>query len=224
MAKDKKEKKKIKPTKLEKWFNFMHRAVKLLFPFFHFKYYGEKIPFDGGPYIIVGNHHSLLDVIPIALTIKEPVHFIAKNELWKGGLMKKFVVKCECIPVSRDGNDSSALIKSLRYLKNGESVAIFPEGTRNKSDQRFLPFKSGAAAISIMSKRPIVPVVQIRKIRFMRKEYIYYGKPVEFTEFYGKKPTEADIAACDQKLLDEMNAIYEKLTEIVTAKKKRRAK
>ena len=107
---NKQEKTKKKRTKLEKWFTFMHRAHHLLRPLFPYKKHGHTQPFNEGTYIIVGNHRSLFDVIPAALTTDRPVHFIAKKELWNKGLMKKFVIKCECIPVSRDGGDVRAIM------------------------------------------------------------------------------------------------------------------
>lgn len=216
------EKKKL--TKFEKWFRFMHRAKRVLYPFFPYKKHGHKQPYDDRNYIFVGNHYSLLDVIILAVATTKPVHFIAKKELWKKGLMKKFVIKCECIPVSRDGTDVKAIMQAMKYLKNGENIVIFPEGTRNKSKEPFLPFKSGAAALSIKTKTPIVPVVQIIKLRFARKAHAYYGEPIEFSEYYDKRLTEEDIAKCDEVLREEMLKLRETLAAELDKKGKKKNK
>ncbi len=220
--KDKKVKRKL--TKYEKWFRFMHRThhiVKIVYPY---KKHGHTQPFNDRAYIFVGNHRSLLDVIPAAVATDKPVHFMAKKELWNKGLMKKFVIKCQCIPVNRDGNDVRAIMTAMKYLKNGESVVIFPEGTRNKTKEVFLPFKSGAAALSIKTKTPIVPVIGLKKIRAFRRHHIMYGEPFELTEYYDKKLTEEDIAEADEKLRLHMLELYNRLNDERTKKRKKAKK
>lgn len=212
-----KEKKKL--NKFEKWFRFMHRAEKLVYRvWFPYKKYGHTQPYNDRAYIIVGNHLSIFDVVLTAVATDKPVHFMAKKSLFEKGLSKKFVNKCQCIPVNRDGNDLKAVMQAMKYLKNGETVVIFPEGTRNKTQEMFLPFKSGAAALSIKTKTPIIPVVQVRKIKFLRRSHVIYGEPFEFTEFYGKKLTEEDIAVCDGILREKMAELYERLKQITTKK------
>ncbi len=202
----------------------MHRFVNVVYrPFYPFKKYGHTEPYDDRAYIIVGNHYSLFDVVFAGIATTKPVHFMAKKDLFKKGLMKKFVLKCQCIPVNRDGTDVKAIMQAMKYLKNGESIAIYPEGTRNRTKEVFLPFKSGAAALSVKTKTPIVPVVQIKKIRFLKCSHVIYGEPIEFTEYYDKPLTEEDIKACDDILRNKMLELYDKLTEL-TAKKKNKNK
>lgn len=215
-------KQKIKLNKFEKWFRTLRRFAWVLYrPFFPFKVHGHILPFDNGPYIFVGNHFSLCDVVFGAIAINKPVHFIAKKELFEKGLMKKFVLKCQCIPVNRDGTDVKAVMQAMRYLKGGESVVIYPEGTRNKSNEIFLPFKGGAATISIKTKTPIVPFVQVKKVKFLRRAHVIYGEPIEFSEYYGKRLTEEDIQKCEDELREKMLELYYNLKEI-TSKKKRK--
>lgn len=206
--------KKVKLTKYEKWFRSMHRWERVLYRVLYpYKRIGHTQKYDDKAYIFVGNHLSLFDVIYSAMATTKPVHFLAKKDLFEKGRMKKFVTKCQCIPVSRDGNDVKAIMQAIKYLKNGESIAIYPEGTRNKTNEIFLPFKSGAAAISIKTKTPIVPIVHLNKIRLFKREYVLYGDPIEFSEFYDKKLTEEDIAACDEKLRNLMLDMYYKLAK-----------
>lgn len=216
----KKEKKKL--TDFEKWFRFMHRAKHFLFtPFFPFKTHKPDKPYEDRPYIIIGNHLSALDVVFAAMATKKPVHFMAKKELFEKGLMKKFVTKCECIPVYRDGNDMNGVLKAMKYLKNGESIVIFPEGKRNKTNEKLLPFKSGATALAIKTKTPIIPFVQVKKIRFLKMAHALYGEPIEFTEYYGKKLTEEDIKACDEILREKILELYDRLSDMLSKKKKK---
>ena len=215
-------KQKVKLNELEKWFRFLHCFVKyfyrLIFPY---KRHGHTAPYDDRTYIFVGNHLSNHDVLVLAIATTKPVHFIAKKELFEKGLMKKFVTKCQCIPVNRDGTDVKVIMQAMKYLKGGESIAIYPEGARNRTNEIFLPFKSGATALSIKTKTPIVPVMQVRKIKFLKCSHILYGEPIEFSEYYDKKLTEEDIKKCDDALREKMLELYYQLKEMTSKKGKK---
>lgn len=213
--------KKPKLTKIEKWFRTMRRFHAVFMrPFFPYKKLGHTEKFNDRAYIIVGNHKSVLDVVPAAICTDRPVHYMAKKELTEKKLGRWFTKKCECIIVSRDGSDARALMQAMRYLKNGESVCVFPEGTRNKTDEIFLPFKSGAAALAIKTKTPIVLMIQYTKIKAFKKSYFFYNEPFEFTEYYDKKLTEENIKEADEKLKARMLEIYNDLGARIENKKK----
>ena len=215
----KKEKQKL--NAVSKWFKTLRRLERLFYrPLFPYKKHGHTEPYTDRPYIFVGNHLSVLDVVFPAVSTDRPVHYIAKNSLFRKGLMKKFVTKCECIPVNRDGSDVKAVMQAMKYLKIGECIAIFPEGTRNKTKETFLPLKSGATAISIKTKTPIIPMVQIKKIRFLHKAHVLIGEPLEFTEYYGKRLTDEDIKICDDILLNKLSEMHAQLTDMLSKKKK----
>lgn len=227
----KKEKNKKKLTKYEKWFRFLHFFARHVYrPFFPYKRYGHTEMHDDRAYIFVGNHYSVLDVAPVALATTKPLHFMAKSSLFEKGFMKWFCTKCQAIKVNRDGTDYKAIMEAIRYLKNGEHLVIFPEGTRNKNKitdingEIFLPFKSGATAISIKTKTPIIPVMQVKKLRFLRKARIYYGAPIEFTEYYDKRLTEEDIEKCDVLLREKMRELYIEFYNMLNFKKKSKQK
>lgn len=224
MSEQKQEKSpKKKLTKVEKWFRTMRRFYKFIARIFvPFKRLGHTEQFNDRAYIYVGNHRSILDVAPVAISLDKPVHFIAKKELAQNRIGKWFTTKCECILVNRDGSDVRAVILAMKYLKNGESVCIFPEGTRNTTDEIFLPFKSGAAALSIRTKTPIIMMIQRYKAGFFKRNYVYYSEPFEFTEYYDMKPTEEDLKAADEKLREKMLDIYYQLDEMLKNKKKRK--
>ncbi|MDE6504299.1 MAG: 1-acyl-sn-glycerol-3-phosphate acyltransferase [Clostridia bacterium] len=217
----KKEKKKL--TKLEKWFRFMRRFYKYVArPFLPYKAYGHTDKFNDGPYIFVGNHKSVLDVIPAAMATDKAVHFMSKSELFQKGISKWFTKKCECIPVSRDGTDVRAVMQAMKILKAGGIVCIFPEGTRNKTNKMFLPFKSGAAALAIKTRTPIVPIIQVNKIKFFKNSHFYYGEPFELTEFYDKKLNQEEIEKADEVLVKMLAELYLRLEDILKSNKKRK--
>ncbi len=221
-GKPKKEKKK-KRTKLEKWFRFMRRVYYTVGRFIlPVKRLGHTEKFDDRSYLYVGNHLHVMDVVPVALSLSKPVHYMCKRELTSKKIGRWFTKKCECIIVNRDGTDVRALMQAMKFLKNGESVCCFPEGTRNKTNEIFLPFKSGAAALAIKTRTPIVMMMQCKKIRLFRRNYFYFAEPFELSEYYGKKMTEEDMQEADDKLRERMLAVYYQLDEILKNKKKKK--
>lgn len=219
---EKTEKKRKK--KLSRWFNCL-RSLYVLggWAVVRIKKLGRRKKFDDRAYLFVGNHRHVLDVVPPAISTSRPVHYMAKKELSEKGIGKWFTRKCECVLVNRDGNDVRAVMLAMKYLKGGESVCCFPEGTRNKTDEIFLPFKSGAATLAIKTKTPIVLVVQKQKMKLFKRNYFYFSEPFEFTEYYDKKLTEADILEADEKLKAKMLEIYMILDEATKDKKKLKA-
>lgn len=197
--------KKVKKTRLERFFKFLHFLERILLRFvFPYEKHGNIQKRNDGALILIGNHYSMMDVLFPCLITDRPIHFIAKAELWKGGIMKKFVQICECIPAKRDGSDVQTVKDSIRILKSGGVLNIFPEGMRNKSYSEFLPFHAGAAALSIKTHTPIVPFVSITKIKPFRKTHVVYGDPIEFRQYYGKKVTKEQLEECDEILREAM--------------------
>ena len=135
----------------------------------------ESIPKDG-PFILVGNHKHNYDFISVISGTKRIVHFLAKKELIDkhGWLFGKLGI----IPVDRSIKNKEAIIDAVNILKNGEVVAIFPEGTFNKTEYVIMPFKYGAVKIASEANVPIVPFAIIGDYKRFRKGLkIVYGKP-----------------------------------------------
>ena len=135
----------------------------------------DNIPKDG-PFILVGNHKHNYDFISVISGTKRIVHFLAKKELIDkhGWLFGKLGI----IPVDRSTKNKEAIIDAVNILKNGEVVAIFPEGTFNKTEYVIMPFKYGAVKIASEANVPIVPFAIIGDYKRFRKGLkIVYGKP-----------------------------------------------
>lgn len=144
----------------ESW--IIYRFSRLVFAglikvFFKTRIYGrENIP--DPPYIIVSNHASLLDPPLVSMAFrKHNVAYIAKDELFAMPFVGTWVRLVKCIPVNRNGNSINSLKESLRRIKKGRVVCIFPEGTRS-NDDNLRKAKRGAGFLLAKADVPVVPV------------------------------------------------------------------
>lgn len=201
--------------------NFWKRLVTpVYFLLKPFRYYGNRKIKDGAC-VYVGNHYTLFDVLYVANTTSEGMHFLAKKEVLDTFAIGALARSVKAIPANRDGNDVRALLDCFKCLKNGEKVVVFPEGTRNKTDAEMLPFKHGASVMAIRAKVPIVPIVLYKKPRFFRVAHILVGEPFEFTEYYDRKLTEEDYKEADDKLRELMLQMRREHAEYLANKKKK---
>jgi 1-acyl-sn-glycerol-3-phosphate acyltransferase len=116
----------------------------------------EHLP-KTGPFLIAGNHASLLDPPLIGSQVPRQMSFFARKTLWKGRLFPWWLDAVGTIPVDRDGGqDVSALKRVLRSLADGKVMILFPEGTRSP-DGRLQEPKAGVGLILCKTQVPVVP-------------------------------------------------------------------
>ena len=144
----------------------------------------EHIPV--GAAMICSNHSNLLDplFIAVACGAEHFIHFIAKSELFKIPVLTAVIMKLGAISVERGTADVTMVKNTLAYLKNGEKVAIFPEGTR-ASENDSVAAKSGAVKLAERANAPLLPVFIPKKKPLFSKLQIVIGEP-----YYIEKPAE----------------------------------
>ncbi len=118
-------------------------------------------------YVVVANHVNAADMMATAYGQRVPAKPLVKKELTLiPGLGQLFSLMC--LPVDRSSKEArnKSKIRMLNELKQGISVLIFPEGTRNRTKEPLIPFFDGAFELAIEAQVPIIPVVltNIRKI------------------------------------------------------------
>lgn len=131
------------------------------------------------PYILAGNHKSLFDIPFLITSIPDEIHFMAKKELFKFKLLRKIFLKMGSFPVDREKVDIRAIKESLKILKSDEILGIFPEGTRNKTNNIILPFKDGVTSIANKTNSLIVPFGISGEYKLGNKIYLNIGKPID---------------------------------------------
>ena len=173
--------------------------------YYHAKIIGlENIPKDE-PVIFCGNHRSYLDPPLIVATAKRDMRFLAKEELYNNKFLAFLGNVFEAIPVKRDEKDVSAIKTSLKYLKDGECIALFPEGTRNGLEKGE-KVKDGASFFAVRSGAKVVPCGIKGGEKGNRKVTITYGKPLDYSKYKGSK---------DKEVLDKItNEIMENILKL----------
>lgn len=117
----------------------------------------ENIPDE--PCVFIGNHSSILDIPILLSTVDRNIGFIAKKELLKTPVIGYWLKKSNCVALDRENPRAAigAINDGVRNLKEGSSMAIFPEGTRNK-EGKVGEFKKGSLKLATKAKAKIVPV------------------------------------------------------------------
>ena len=167
----------------------------------------ENIPADGG-YIVCSNHIAKRDPVLIAAAFNRPIRFIAKKELMKIPLLGRFLRFLGAISLDRSGKDVGAIKTSVELAKNGELVAIFPQGHRYPGvNPAQTPTKNGAALIAYRSGCGVIPVcIKVKKLKytlFCKKEIII-GKPIPHSELGFVEGETNDYAAVTSKIFAQV--------------------
>ncbi len=121
----------------------------------------EKIG-QGEQYLIVSNHRSIIDPLIIEIAFKGKGihgHWVSKKELYNSFFFGLFTRNAGTILLDREASQMSAFFKEVKQqVKNGDSISIFPEGTRNTGDQPLTAFKEGSQIIAVKNRLNILPV------------------------------------------------------------------
>lgn len=148
----------------------------------------ENVPDE--PVLFVGNHRSYFDILLTYSRCKRLTGYIAKKEMTRYLTLTIWMRRVYCLFLDRSTPKEGlkTILKAAEYIKQGISICIFPEGTRNTGEElSMLPFKDGAMKISTKTGCPIVPIsmnntaeIFENHIPKIRKTHVVieYGKPI----------------------------------------------
>lgn len=146
----------------------------------------ENIPKEGG-IIFAGNHKHAFDPVAVVIHTERIIHYMAKETIFKG-LHGKLFESIGLIKVYRTKSNPVAVNEAEKILKQGGAVGIFPEGTRNRTEQELLKFKQGAVAIAKQANALIIPFAIKGEYKLFRKGLIIeFGKPVDVNQMETKE-------------------------------------
>ncbi len=170
----------------------------------------EHLPAAGG-YVLAAGHLSNLDPWAIGLAIwpRRFLRFMAKSELFWFPL-SAIATGAGAFKVNRGRSDQAAIDTAVRLAREGNVIAMFPEGTRRRKGLRKkyeAGAHTGAARIALEAGVPLVPagIKGTDGLRRLERWRVRYGPPIDLDDLHDREPAEAARAATDRL----MAAIHE---------------
>ncbi len=175
--------------------------------------------------LLVCNHQSMIDSFLIGLCCFYPRSLIrpslipwspaAEENFYRTPFLSWLADNWKCIPVKKGRKDLSALRKMADAIKKSPMI-LFPEGTRSR-DGSIGHSRPGAGMLILESRPTVVPVYiegmnQILPIgsmfpRFFKKIDVVYGKPLDFSEFYGVEKNKALAEAITERVMQTIRTL-----------------
>ncbi|ABR48778.1 1-acyl-sn-glycerol-3-phosphate acyltransferase [Alkaliphilus metalliredigens QYMF] len=165
----------------------------------------EKIPTTGKA-IICSNHFNLWDPLVIGTSLPRKVHYMAKEELFSNPLMSLIIKNLGVFPVKRGTSDIGAIKTALKILKEGNSLGMFPEGTRSKTG-KMKEAMPGIAMIAIKSRSPVIPIAIISNYKLFNELKVIVGDPMDLSDYYDEKLTTDEYQQISQNILDTIQEL-----------------
>ena len=171
----------------------------------------ENVPKDR-PVMYVGNHTSFFDIMLTYSRVPTLTGFVSKKSMEKFPGLNLWMNRVHCLFLDRDNikEGLKTILQAIDHVKNGISIFIFPEGTRNKNPETLMEFKEGSFKIAEKGGCPIIPVTlvnasdifedhlpRVKKTRVV----IEYGAPIDMKEL--DKDTRKHVGAYVQGIIAE---------------------
>ena len=183
---------------LQMFFRWLFRIPMMIG--YRFRVHGLKhFPRTGG-LLICANHQSFLDPLVLGVACPRAVNYLGRKSLLRFPVFGWFLRFNDTIPIDRDTHAISGMKETLKRLKRGEAVVMFPEGTRS-SDGEFHSLKLGFCPLARRSKSSLMPIgfdgayqAYPRGQRFPRtgRIHVVMGPPIPFHEY--QKLTDQEMA------------------------------
>ena len=163
--------------------------------------------------LYVGNHRSFFDVLILYVRFRGLTGFIAKDSIEKIPSLRVWMRHLYCLFLDRDDlkQGMKVILQAIDYVKQGVSICVFPEGTRNKGEElSVLPFKEGTFKIALKTGCPIVPVsinhtaeIFENHMPKLRRTHVVleYGKPIYPKDL--DREEQKHIGATCQKIIED---------------------
>lgn len=175
----------------------------------------ENVPKDR-PVLFIGNHRSFFDIIVTYPLMARPTGFLAKIELKKVPFLAWWMYFVNCLFLDRKDNRQGlqVILAAIDKIKNGISIVIFPEGTRNKeaSQLDLLPFHEGSFKVATRSGCPVVPMA-ISGTSAVFEDHMPWVRSVPVTVTFGEPIETAELDRARQKQLS--GKVREQLLEML---------
>ena len=197
---------------MDAWFHFLYAVI---WPFFHLfrplRVMGrENIP--QGAAVICPNHTTIGDpfYVVFAFGHRYPMRAMAKIQIMRVPFIGWILSKAGVFGVDRGHADMKAVKAALKFLKEGNKLLMFPEGTRVHEGED-VAAKTGAAMFATRTGVPLLPVYIQPKKKLFRRNDVVIGEPY-YPRFEGRKPTAGELDAITAELMDRVHKLGEGLS------------
>lgn len=191
---------------------FYHLLYAIIWPFFNLFHPvrtvgSENIP--EGAAIICPNHTRASDPFFVVFAFKRRhvMRAMAKAEVMRLPVIGWILGKAGVFGVDRGAADVNAVKTALRFLKQGDKLLMFPEGTRVVEGES-VEAKTGAAMFSVRTGTPILPVYIPAKKNWFRPTTVVIGQPF-LPQVAGRKGTSEEYRAIADDLMERIRALGE---------------
>lgn len=169
-----------------------------------------------GPYLVCANHQTVLDVIFLCIALRrQQPHFMGKEGVFRVPVLGRLVRWLGAFPVARGRNDVGAVKHTMKLLKEGRSVGIFPQGTRCAGKElRDCRVKAGAGLIAAHTGTQVLPVyigMKDHKWKFLRRVTVVIGEPVTMEQLGYDKEQPGEYARITDEIYERICALEDTL-------------
>ena len=161
----------------------------------------ENVPKDRAV-LYVGNHKSYFDILLTYSRVPRLTGYVAKKEMESFPILSIWMKRLHCLFLDRKDikQGLKTILTGIDLIKNGISVCIFPEGTRNKSNDRLLPFKEGSLKMAEKTGCPIIPFAITNSSKLF-EDHMPFVRPCNIIIEYGKPIYPAELPKEEKKFL-----------------------
>ncbi|MCR4903524.1 MAG: 1-acyl-sn-glycerol-3-phosphate acyltransferase [Butyrivibrio sp.] len=163
----------------------------------------ENVPTDT-PVLYVGNHRSYFDIVLTYMRVPRLTGYIAKKEMLHVPILSRWMKYLDCLFLDRADirQGLQTILTAIDKVKNGTSITIYPEGTRNRTDQDLIEFHKGSFKIAQKTGCPIIPVV-VNNTNAIFEDHPWALKASHVVIEYCKPIYMNELSKEDQKNIDE---------------------
>ncbi|MDI3256224.1 MAG: lysophospholipid acyltransferase family protein [Kyrpidia sp.] len=160
----------------------------------------EHVPEQGGV-VLCANHGSNWDPVLLGLSVSRPIHFMAKEELFRVPGLAPLVRGLGAFPVRRGAADRAALRTAVQLARGGRVVGLFPEGTRRRRGKVGRPMP-GAGMVAVRSGAPVIPVHIDAGYRPGSRVTVRFGPPVDLSPWMNRRLSSREYAEVASAIMD----------------------
>ena len=182
--------------------------------------------------LLLSNHQSMIDSFLVGMFAFFPRSLVkpsvipwnpaAEENFYRNGILGWIADNWKCIPIKKGRKDVGAIFKMAQALQTGP-MTLFPEGTRSRDGTIGKP-RPGAGLVILETHPTVIPVcidgmdellpVGAYLPRLFKRIYVYYGEPMDFSEFYGQEKTKGAAMVIMNRVMERIRAMRVEIQDL----------